>query len=1572
MLQGAQELLLIYLPQYFRQFSGEQTINQVLFLFEELIKRVPELSSTLPLAELGRVVGPLDDEKLDQRLKELENVRDHNEKQVKRAARTAVQQDEAVDDSFKQLAALPAENELGVKRTLVGLPKNDVERPWRSGLHYLRAHALLLREEMLGDILNGIASYRAGLHEEHDLPLYFNVRARKVTVLRSGAIAFQISFQTNRKKMNWNTSKRLTIGSLLCLTPDQADVKETFKTCIFATVADRELEDLNKGILVIDFCREEDFEKFDASKRYLMVESPVYFLSLEPFYRGLLRMDPQNIPFSNVILDGADDPQPPQYLRVNALLDFSPIYENLKAALDRVKYDVLGKWPQDFFGTLKVIPDKSQLEAIRHIMTNKFSLVQGPPGTGKSFIGVKAVQMMLSNPTVRILVVCLTNHALDQFLLPLLPHCPELVRMGGRSKTEDVALQSRMIGKLRVERLPYEGWEIGTRKDEIREIVTSLAEYWSQYSETANSKLKFPKEMWNQFAFIPDSNVHDWKVKSDVGYKIWLEGGEENYVKKQREAELARRVKNNKFSLLKAENGKDDVYRDPNDDEVDEGDEEFEEDDEHDEERGKLFAELKDQFEVDGGADWTLVESRADQKRRTTAASTGKIRQDEEAMRRQYSQYDDETAHRIMMIKAQVASERERLIDPKNGGYLDPENEPEKWPEYIESLGINRAQEVKEGKQEYGEENEISEDDEAALEDEYDPNAELKYILEQGVYDKGEIDIDQLNNLLNNMNIDETAEDTGEMLQSLLQPVIDAGVWSIPKARRNDLIKRAQQQLLAETKPKFSKDFKRLKQLIQEIKDVQDVALARFLQSVRIVGMTANQAAMKQNVLSQLNATVVFIEEAAELLESQILACVTPQTQQLILIGDHKQLRPKVSNYELEKNYNFAISMFERLLNLGIPHQTLEQQVRMRPEIADIMRFFYPNLKDHPRVKMYPPIPGIATNVYFVCHQHLEDTGTDGHDKKNTYEAEYIGKLAGYLIKQGIKPDEITVITPYRSQKRILKKADGLADCIVSTVDDYQGDENRVVLLSLVRSNKKKSIGFVKIVNRIIVSLSRAREGLYMIGNKNFLTSLSNEWFQVVKHLEKKKCCGEVLTLQCQKHPNTKTEIRKPDDFNKVKHGGCTQPCNYQLPCGHTCPQMCHPSGHENYLCSKPCAKLLPCGHMCKGRCGKQCPPCSELVDRTIIPCGHNIRLECSDQNLVCSKSCDKTLPCGHRCPKLCGQTCGGCSAKLNNVGACGHQIKYRCGTAPVCEVKCTKTLDCDHVCPGNCSKCSKGHQTCTKPCKKPLICGHECKKTCSQECSCERPCSRVCSHTSCRNSCGELCQQCVEPCDWRCKHHKCTQSCYQVCDRPVCNKRCTKKLECNHRCNGLCGEECPPCKICDYKKMKDQLEIMGELDKADLLYKLPDCGHVFPVFTFLDKHMIKKSETNGHAHVGVKACPECKKPIYRASRYNNLIKAQLVHVENVKKKIQEKKFDAVKARKEAVGAMGSAQGHWFYCPNGHPYYIGECGGAMQVGTCPDCKAQVGGTSHTLLPSNSHAGDLDGSSAPSWPTMLNR
>lgn len=71
------------------------------------------------------------------------------------------------------------------------------------------------------------------------------------------------------------------------------------------------------------------------------------------------------------------------------------------------------------------------------------------------------------------------------------------------------------------------------------------------------------------------------------------------------------------------------------------------------------------------------------------------------------------------------------------------------------------------------------------------------------------------------------------------------------------------------------------------------------------------------------------------------------------------------------------------------------------------------------------------------------------------------------------------------------------------------------------------------------------------------------------------------------------------------------------------------------------------------------------------------------------------------------------------------------------------------------------------------------------------------------------------------------------------------------------------------------------------------------------------------------------------------------------------------------VKAIGLRPGHWFKCPNGHFYCIGECGGAMQISKCPECKEAIGGKSHNLISTNRHAPEIDGSRFPSWSEQAN-
>ncbi|KAF8957449.1 hypothetical protein BDZ97DRAFT_106432 [Flammula alnicola] len=152
-------------------------------------------------------------------------------------------------------------------------------------------------------------------------------------------------------------------------------------------------------------------------------------------------------------------------------------------------------------------------------------------------------------------------------------------------------------------------------------------------------------------------------------------------------------------------------------------------------------------------------------------------------------------------------------------------------------------------------------------------------------------------------------------------------------------------------------------------------------------------------------------EEAGEILESHILTALWPETSQVILIGDHKQLRPKVNNYlltiEKEEDHHLNRSLFERLILKNYPHETLIQQHRMRPEISSLIRqLTYPELVDASDTLNRPNVLGLQDNIFFIDHNSPEGDNTSISDKRdlsstsskqNSFEVEMILKIIKYL-----------------------------------------------------------------------------------------------------------------------------------------------------------------------------------------------------------------------------------------------------------------------------------------------------------------------------------------------------------------------------------------------------------------------------------------------------------------------------------------------------------------------------------------------------------------------------------------------
>lgn len=128
-------------------------------------------------------------------------------------------------------------------------------------------------------------------------------------------------------------------------------------------------------------------------------------------------------------------------------------------------------------------------------------------------------------------------------------------------------------------------------------------------------------------------------------------------------------------------------------------------------------------------------------------------------------------------------------------------------------------------------------------------------------------------------------------------------------------------------------------------------------------------------------------------------------------------------------------------------------------------------LVDHASVLGRESIQGMGdTNVFWYSHKYPESTD-DVHSRVNVLEADMIVNFADYLILNGMAPEDITILTFYAGQRaqilKTIRKSPNLGEIMlkVATVDSYQGEENEVILLSLVRSNAYNSIGFLSVCN---------------------------------------------------------------------------------------------------------------------------------------------------------------------------------------------------------------------------------------------------------------------------------------------------------------------------------------------------------------------------------------------------------------------------------------------------------------------------------------------------------------------------
>jgi len=636
-------------------------------------------------------------------------------------------------------------------------------------------------------------------------------------------------------------------------------------------------------------------------------------------------------------------------------------------------------------------------------------------------------------------------------------------------------------------------------------------------------------------------------------------------------------------------------------------------------------------------------------------------------------------------------------------------------------------------------------------------------------YPRNKFISDYLNGLLNNNNID----------TNVGHPEVEAfnqDIWTLSFPDRFALYRKWLAEFLDKKYKKAEElniKFNMEANVLKELRQQEDIFI---MKNAHIIAMTTTGSSRYHNALKDIGPRIVIVEEAAEVFEAHIVSSLSKTCEHLILIGDHVQLRPNPAVFTLAKQYNLDVSLFERLINNNTKRVMLSCQHRMRPQISVLMKHFYDKpIRDHESVLAFDNLIGFKNNIFFIAHNKPENNVSDGQSKLNKFEAEFITELCIYLVKHKYNESQITVLTMYLGQMieiRTILRNRCLQKIKVSTVDNYQGEENDFILLSLVRSNKEKKIGFLKIDNRVCVSLSRAKKALFCIGDLDMIRSESDTWSNVLQTAREMNCLSNSILLTCGNHPENDIEASEVAHFKTRHDGGCSLPCGFRLNCGHSCALYCHTfdKDHKQYECKKRCGKKMKCQHDCGQKCGHagDCNRCSIIVKKTILECGHFIQFKCDSEpdRFDCVEQCPNILNCGHKCLKMCREiNCYPCIVQIRVKPVCEHdsrELEINCGDREnlwkfqmVCNEKCNELLKCGHACLSSCSDCYGGyiHNSCQEKCDRLLYCGHKCTVPCSKDCMpCQKKCQNKCAHSRCEKKCSEPCANCQEDCALKCK----------------------------------------------------------------------------------------------------------------------------------------------------------------------------------------------------------------------------
>ena len=309
---------------------------------------------------------------------------------------------------------------------------------------------------------------------------------------------------------------------------------------------------------------------------------------------------------------------------------------------------------------------------------------------------------------------------------------------------------------------------------------------------------------------------------------------------------------------------------------------------------------------------------------------------------------------------------------------------------------------------------------------------------------------------------------------------------------------------------------------------------------------TCNSFAAKAWDNVQVSVARIIVDECAQAASWEWLApCAKLEKQgALVFIGDQNQLPPCLKSFEAQRRGGHVSILEYCFRNPAHKKIVLEAQFRMHPDLLCYLntisyndRLYSTMVSRQQGMPKSFPTGNQERLVFINCQGREKQTGSTFY---NDDEAKHVIDCVRKLLSSGeVSGQEITILAAYQAQvtnlRSRLENKRNFKGVQVSTLDGFQGRENKFIILSTVRNNELGSIGFLSSSQRVTVAFSRAKAAMIVFGNVETLLCDDREgvWKTLFKRC--KVCDTRYHAMEVDLNPKDKQQKRS-DSYAEPKH----------------------------------------------------------------------------------------------------------------------------------------------------------------------------------------------------------------------------------------------------------------------------------------------------------------------------------------------------------------------------------------------------------------------------------------------------